>query len=129
MVAVVGKNQLLGIKTFSVPTDKLNAQNFLYYSESFPQLSACVAVHLPFLCKKYVLKHFCDLFVIKHTLFFILEYFICSTAQNFNQDLANLSENLGEILDEFLATEIIAVEISPRGESKRAKTRQESQKD
>ena len=50
-------------KTFLVPKDRLDAQFYTIFRSHFVNTySACVAIHLPLLCKKFVLKHFCDLF-------------------------------------------------------------------
>ena len=74
-VVVVRKNPILGIaiklidKTFSVPRNTFDVQ-FHIISKSFHQRSACFAVHLPLWCKKHGLRHFWDLFEIKHTDFF-----------------------------------------------------------
>ena len=38
-----------------------------WYLKSFIQWSSCLAVHLPSWCKKHGLKHFCNLFKLKHT--------------------------------------------------------------
>ena len=58
--------------------------HFGIISKSFHQRSACFAVHLTLWCKKHDLKHFCDLFEIKHTEIFYscifdLQYNILST--------------------------------------------------
>ena len=58
-------------KALSVPRNTLDV-HFGIISKSFHQNSACLAVHLSLWYKKHGLKHFFDLFEIKHTEFFSL---------------------------------------------------------
>ena len=73
-------------------SDKENPQNFLgaqvkthfgFILKSFNQCRDCFSVHLPLLCKKWGLKHFCDLFQMKQTIIiysciFDLQYTVIS---------------------------------------------------
>ena len=88
MAVVVRKRPILAIaikrinKTYSVPRNMLDV-HFGISLKSFHQRSACLAVHIPLWCKKHGLKHFCDLFEIKHTEFlyscvFFVQYNIVS---------------------------------------------------